>query len=228
MTVEISVGPPVLTINHGNTFMVTEQSGEITADSEQGLFASDTRFVSYYSISADGEPWTRVTSSTPTYYGSRIYLTNSDLITEKGPVPAGSLSLIVSRAMADGVHEDLDLVNYSLKPIGFNLEIAIRADFADLFEVKEHRSIRRGRIESAWDSHAGELRTSYSNSDFHRSLTYRIGSDANADYANGRITIPIELQPGASWHVCCNFILGDGDKPKEPEGTCLLGTEKTR
>ena len=228
MTVEISVGPPVLTINHSNTFMVTELSGEIAADSEQGLFASDTRFVSYYSISADGEPWTRVTSSTPTYYGSRIYLTNRDLTTEKGQVPAGSLSLIISRAVAQGVHEDLDLVNYSLKPIGFNLEIAIRADFADLFEVKSHRSIRRGRIESAWDSDAGELRTAYSNLDFHRCLIYRIGSEAHADYANGRITIPIDMQPGASWHVCCDYILGADDKLTDPGRTCLLKNEKTR
>jgi glycogen debranching enzyme len=59
-------------------------------------------------------------------------------------------------------------------------------------------------------------------------LIYRIGSDANADYANGRITIPIELQPGASWHVCCSYILGDGDKLWAPECTCLLKTENTR
>jgi hypothetical protein len=49
--------------------MVTELSGEIAANGEQGLFASDTRFVSYYAISANGEPWTRITSSTPIYYG---------------------------------------------------------------------------------------------------------------------------------------------------------------
>jgi hypothetical protein len=54
MSVEISVGPPVLTVNQGSTFMVTELSGEIAANGEQGLFASDTRFVSYYAISANG------------------------------------------------------------------------------------------------------------------------------------------------------------------------------
>src|ERR1700731_5362663 len=112
MSVEISVGPPVLTINHSNTFMVTELSGEITADSEQGLFASDTRFVSYYSITADGESWSRVTSSTPTYYGSRIYLTNRDLITEKGQVSAGSLSLIISLAVFHPGPEHFGLVHY--------------------------------------------------------------------------------------------------------------------
>jgi len=148
MSVEISVGPPVLTINQGSTFMVTELSGEIAANGEQGLFASDTRFVSYYAISANGEPWIRVTSSTPIYYGARIHLTNADLITEDIPVAAGTISLTISRGVAEGVHEDLDLVNYNRNPIRFNLEIAMRSDFADLFEVKSHRFIRRGRIET--------------------------------------------------------------------------------
>jgi hypothetical protein len=199
MSVEISVGPPVLTINNGSTFMVTELSGEIAANGEQGLFASDTRFVSYYAISANGEPWTRVTSSTPIYYGARIHLTNADLITEDIPVAAGTISLTISRGVAEGVHEDLDLVNYNRNPIKFNLEIALRSDFADLFEVKSHRFVRRGRIETQWDPHARELKTSYSNLDFNRALVYRISSDTRPDYANGRITFPIELQPGASW-----------------------------
>src|ERR1700719_4265070 len=113
MPVEISVGPPVLTINQGRTFMVTELSGEISANGEQGLFSSDTRFVSYYAISANGKPWTRVTSSTPIYYGARIHLTNGALITEDLPIAAGTISLTISRGVAEGLHEDFDLVNYS-------------------------------------------------------------------------------------------------------------------
>jgi SAM-dependent methyltransferase len=107
MAVEISVGPPVLTINQGSTFMVTELSGEIAANGEQGLFASDTRFVSYYAISANGDPWTPVTSGTPApvYYGARIHLTNGDLITEDIPVARGTIALTISRGVAEGVHE---------------------------------------------------------------------------------------------------------------------------
>ena len=63
MPVEVSVGPPVLTINQGSTFMVSDLSGEIAADSEQGVFAGDTRFVSSYRIFANGQPWVRLTSS---------------------------------------------------------------------------------------------------------------------------------------------------------------------
>jgi hypothetical protein len=55
MPVEISVGPPLLSINHGTTFMVTDLGGEIQADTEQGILADDTRFVSYYAISANGD-----------------------------------------------------------------------------------------------------------------------------------------------------------------------------
>jgi hypothetical protein len=42
MAVEINIGPPLLTINHGSTFMVTDLNGEIAADSEQGVFARET------------------------------------------------------------------------------------------------------------------------------------------------------------------------------------------
>ena len=41
MGAEIRVGPPVLTINRGSTFMVTEQNGEIDQTKAQGVFAED-------------------------------------------------------------------------------------------------------------------------------------------------------------------------------------------
>lgn len=41
MPIEVSVGPPVLTINQGSTFMVTEQDGQTTTKGELGVFAND-------------------------------------------------------------------------------------------------------------------------------------------------------------------------------------------
>ena len=150
MPFEISVGPPVLTINQGSTFMVTDLNGEIAADSEQGVFAGDTRFVSYYALFANGEPWVRLSSSPTSYFAARIHLTNPTITTEEGEIPAGTLALTVTRAVGDGIHEDLDLTNHGMKAIRFNLEIAIRSDFADLFEVKSHKFVRRGRVETEW------------------------------------------------------------------------------
>src|SRR5882724_12374088 len=166
MPVEIVVGPPVLSINHGATFMVTDLGGEIQADTEQGVFADDTRFVSYYAISANGVPWQRLSSAATMYYAERIYLTNAVVATEDGDIPVGTLSLVISRAIDDGIHEDLDLVNHGLVPVRFNLEIALRSDFADLFEVKAGHLVRRGRIVTQWQEGRGELETSYTNRDF--------------------------------------------------------------
>ena len=45
------------------------------------------------------------------------------------------------------MHEDLDITNHGRRPVRFNLEIAIRSDFADVFEVKAepHRPPRPHR-----------------------------------------------------------------------------------
>jgi len=222
MPVEISVGPPVLTINQGNTFMVTDLNGEIAADSELGVFADDTRFVSYYAIFANGYPWVRLTSATPMYYAARIYFTNPKVVTEQGDVSAGTLSLIISRTIGEGIHEDLDLTNYGSAPIQFNLEVALRSDFADLFEVKSHNFVRRGRIETEWDVRRGELRISYANQDFRRRLTYRLlNSSTHPHYANGRVTFEITLAPGAGWHSCCYYLLMYGQREHAPIYNCF-------
>src|SRR4051812_46716314 len=121
MPVEISVGPAVLTINQGRTFMVTAPDGSIQADSELGVFSDDTRFLSYYEVSANGQRWRSVTSAAVAYYAALVFLTNGEVVTEEAVIPAGTVSLQVRRAVGDGIHEDLDLINYNLLPVAFNL-----------------------------------------------------------------------------------------------------------
>jgi hypothetical protein len=43
MALEVTVGPPVLTINNGHSFLVSELGGSITPASDQGLYSADTR-----------------------------------------------------------------------------------------------------------------------------------------------------------------------------------------
>lgn len=217
MALEISVGPPVLTIHQNSTFMVTDLNGEITGEGELGVFASDTRFLSYYAISANGEPWTRLTSSATAYDRARIHLTNRPLATEEGDVAGGTLALTITRVVDEGIHEDLDVTNYSLDPVRFHLEIALRSDFADLFEVKEHEFVRRGHIRTEWSDERGELHTFYTNRDFRRRFTFHpFKSDSRPHYANGRISFPIELAPGASWHACCEYVLAHDEQVRAP------------
>jgi glycogen debranching enzyme len=209
----INVGPPVLTINQGSTFMVTQEDGQITNDGELGVFADDTRFVSYYAIFADGRSWTRLNSSTTAYYAARIYLTNPTIETEAGTIAPGTLGFVITRIAGDGIHEDLDITNYGLKQVRFNLEIAIRSDFADIFEVKSHHFVRRGNIITNWDEDNAKLVTVYTNRDFQRRFIYQVeNADSPPHVANGRITFAIDLLPGQCWH-CCGYLILDTGTP---------------
>jgi glycogen debranching enzyme len=209
----ISVGSPILTINHGSTFMVTDLNGHIHHEGHQGIFCDDTRYLSYYACYIDGYDWTRLSSTTTTYYAARVYLTNSKFTSRAGNVPEGSISLIISRTVEEGIHEELDLTNYGTQPVSFNLEIAMRSDFADIFEVETRQFVRRGRIETTWDREKKELRTSYTNGDFYRCLIYQIHNcTSTPHYANGRITFEVKLEPTESWHASCNYILVDNGR----------------
>ena len=113
MPVEIKVGPPVLTINQGTVFMVTDERGEINGSSEQGIFAGDTRLLSHHRLYINGIPWTLLTSATVQYYAVRIELTNPALSTDIGALAAAQVGLTVRRRVAQAIHEDLDLVSFA-------------------------------------------------------------------------------------------------------------------
>ena len=148
MSLEISVGPPQLAINEGNLVLLTELDGRIAFPSEKGLYFYDTRLIGSWSILANGQSWELLNSANIGHYASRIFLTNPELTTQEGSIPRHSLGLAVGRSLGEGMHEDqdLDVANYGSGPAHFNLEFAIRCDFADLFEVKANKIVRRGRI----------------------------------------------------------------------------------
>ncbi|MDQ2861560.1 MAG: amylo-alpha-1,6-glucosidase, partial [Pseudomonadota bacterium] len=131
MDLEVTVGPPRLAINQGYAVLITDQDGQIPWPTDKGFYHSDTRVISSWQISADGQPWRLLNSGNIAYYASRIFLTNPDLDTEIGKVPAGTLGLTIGRCLSGGLHEDVDLVNHGQKAVLFNLEIATRCDFAD-------------------------------------------------------------------------------------------------
>jgi glycogen debranching enzyme len=229
MAVKVGIGPPVVTINQGSTCMVTDLGGEITLESEQGVFADDTRFVGVYRIRSNGHPWIRLTSSATDYLSAKLYLVNQSFCTEeREQMPKDALSLIITRIAHNGIHEDLQITNHSLRCVRFNLELTLQSDFADLFEIKSHTFVRRAGIATEWNPDERELRTSYLNRDFHREFRYRIVlSDSAPEYANGQIVFRIEVQPGATWQACCEYILIMGNRVRAPAHGCQTGLEQT-
>lgn len=221
MALEVTVGPPVLTINSGHTFLVSELDGSISHASDQGLYSSDTRYLSGYQLYINGERWTLLNSGAITYYASQVHLINPTVVTEENVIAPGTVGLLLSRTLVEALHEDLDVRNFSSKHLHFILEILIRSDFADIFEVKAKAVTRRGHIQSNWSSDCQELATRYSVRDFRRCLVVRLKSSSKAEYANGRIAIDIDLPPGGAWHACCEYDLVANDKVRPAHAQCV-------
>ncbi|HXV00960.1 MAG TPA: glycogen debranching N-terminal domain-containing protein [Caulobacteraceae bacterium] len=222
MALEVTVGPPRLSINHGYGVLITELDGQINWPTDKGFYHSDTRVLSAWVIFADGQPWDLLNSGAITHYASRIHLANRALATESGQVPAHTVGLTISRCILGGVHEDLDIVNHGEGPVQFNLEIVIRADFADLFEVKSQKIVRRGRITTTWSARRARLQTAYRNDGFCRDLIVRaVDCDSPPVYANGRISFEVQLEPGGSWHSCLLYEIGDGETIDPAPRACV-------
>jgi len=222
MALEITVGAQKLVINQGVGFLVTEQDGEIGWPTDKGFYNADTRLVSTWMIFADGVKWELLNSGNVTYYAARIFLTNGAMLTADGVVPARSLGMVIGRSLGGGLHEDIDIVNHGRTPVRFNLEILVRSDFADLFEVKEDKIVRRGQITTEWSRRHSRLTTSYVNRDFRREIVITARkSGSKPVYANGRISFAVELEPGGAWHTCLTYAITEGDRICQAPRDCI-------
>jgi len=222
MAFKVQVGPPLISIHQGQTVLISEPDGQINWPSEKGLYFFDTRVVSSWAIYANGEPWELLNGGAISYYASRIFLTNRSFLTEDGTIAPRTLGCTISRSISGGMHEDLDITNNSMMPVRFQLEIALRCDFADIFEVKSGHIVRRGRITTDWSEPHQQLRTTYLNGDFGRAVTISpTRLPVRAVYANGRLSFEVALEPGKAWHCCLLYELADRDRNVAAPPDCV-------
>src|SRR5215469_8132571 len=217
MPIEVTVGPPVVTINHGNTFVLAELDGSVAPQTDEGFYCRDTRYVSKYEFYADGEHWLLQNSGAIAYYMSCAYLTNPPLLTEHGEILRSTLSLVFTRAVADGIVEDFEICNYGTMRARFNFEVALRTDFADIFEVKAKQVIRKGHVATRWLSESRQLINRYEHNGFTRSLiSHVVESSCLPTYTNGRVSFAIDLEPRAAWHGVLEHTFVEGAEDWHP------------
>ncbi len=223
MSFKVQVGPAQIAIHQGQTVLLTETDGRVSWPSKCGLYFRDTRVISAWAIYANGELWDLLNGGAVAPHAARIFLTNRAFETEDGPVAARTLGLVIGRHVDGGLHEDIEITNNSQKPVRFNLEVATRADFADIFEVKGDNIVRRGHIVTSWSARRQILRVTYRNRDFCREVILRTGEGNGRPtvYANGRLSFDIALKPGQAWHRCLIYDLVDGSKRFRASKECI-------
>ena len=179
-------------ILEGNTFVVSDRRGDIEASATDpaGLFSFDTRFLSKWVLTVDGQRLNSLSTDDLHYFEARFFL-----VPGTGTVYVDAkLSVIRVRAVGDGFREELSILNHEDKPVELELRIDAGSDFADLFEVKDalkKKGAYRNRIER------GRLVLGYKRETYERATLISATKPAEID-ENG-LTFKVRIEPHGQW-----------------------------
>ena len=178
----------------GNTFVVSDDRGDIEASpiDATGLFSFDTRFLSTWVLSVNGERLNALSVDDLQYFETRFFL-----VPGTGTVYVDAkLSVIRRRTVGGGFHEELTILNHSDKPVRLEVRLDAGCDFADLFEVKDALK-KKGKYYARVTG--GRLVLGYERKTFRRETSISASTPAKVD-KNG-LTFTVRLKPQASWQT---------------------------
>ncbi len=140
-----TAGGDIVTLLAGTTFCLSAASGDITPQGALGLFAGDARVISRWELRVDGESLLPMLALSEDPGSGRFILRRAPAHGE-----ADSTLLVVrDRTVGDELRETLTLENLGAASAAPNVTLAIDADFADVFAVKEGRATVGGVNASA-------------------------------------------------------------------------------
>jgi glycogen debranching enzyme len=186
------VSDTLVKILDGNTFVVSDAAGDIEASltDPTGLFSFDTRFLSKWVLTVNGERLNPLSVDDLHYFETRFFLvpgTGTVYIDAK-------LSVIRQRAVGDGFHEELTILNHESKPVTVAIRVDAACDFADLFEVKDALE-KKGAYQARVDG--GTLVLGYERETFRRET--KISSTAPAAVDENGLQFSVEIEAHGSW-----------------------------
>lgn len=179
-------------ILEGNTFVVSDKRGDIEASATDptGLFSFDTRFLSKWVLTVNGQRLNPLSTDDLHYFEARFFL-----VPGTGTVYVDAkLSVIRVRAVGDGFHEELSILNHQDKLVELQVRIDAGSDFADLFEVKDalkKKGTYRNRIER------GRLVLGYQRETYERATL--ISATKPAEIDKDGLTFKVRIEPHGQW-----------------------------
>jgi glycogen debranching enzyme len=202
----------------GNTFVVSDSSGDIEASMTDptGLFSFDTRYLSKWILTIDGQKLNPLSVDDLQYFETRFFLvpgTGTVYIDAK-------LSVIRQRAVGGGFHEELTILNHDEKAVDLTVRIEAASDFADLFEVKDALK-KKGEYSQRVED--GRLVLGYSRETYVRETW--ISATAPAAVDEQGLTFAVHIEPQHAWTTDLHVTTGMGvagtstDRPKYERGT---------
>ena len=206
----------------GNTFVVSEATGDIEATPTEpaGLFSIDTRYLSKWVLTVDGERLTALSYDDLQYYEARFFLVPG-LATH---YVDAKLSIIRERTVGGSFQETVTILNHDEKAVDLEIRMDAGCDFADLFEVKDEILNKKGEIYS--EVEPDKLRLGYRRGNFIRETI--ISSSAPARYDRNGLAYTVHLEPNEQWDTVIEvdtLALGPGGRDLRI-GLQLHGSER--
>jgi glycogen debranching enzyme len=197
----------------GNTFVVSDETGDIEASMTDptGLFSYDTRFLSRWVLTVNGERLNPLSVDDLQYFETRFFLvpgTGTVYIDAK-------LSVIRQRSVAHGFHEELTILNHAATPVTLAVRVEAACDFADLFEVKDALK-KKGRYTTKVERR--KLTLKYERGPFARATAITASAPATFD-AKG-LTFKVRIPAHGEWMTEIDVVterLGAGQSPTEAQ-----------
>ncbi|HZT46052.1 MAG TPA: glycogen debranching N-terminal domain-containing protein [Gaiellaceae bacterium] len=122
-----------LTILEGSTFCICDDLGDIY-EATGGFFADDTRYLSLFRLTVNGESPLLLSSGKVEYFSAAFYLRNP----LAGGLGQDSIAIIRERFVSEAMQDRIAIENVTTDPISFELALEVASDFADIFAVKEY------------------------------------------------------------------------------------------
>jgi glycogen debranching enzyme/putative sterol carrier protein len=176
----------------GNTFVVSDARGDLDASSTDptGLFSYDTRFLSTWTLTIDGNRLNTLSTDDLEYFETRFFL-----VPGTGTVYVDAKqSVIRQRTLCGGLHEQLTVINHDEDPVDLAVRVEVGSDFADLFEIKDDLA-KKGRYYTRVDD--GRLLLGYERQTFRRETLISTTAPARVDEHG--FSFDIHVQPQGEW-----------------------------
>jgi glycogen debranching enzyme len=211
------VSDDLVNILDGNTFVVSDSRGDIEASltDPTGLFSFDNRFLSTWVLTVDGERLNPLSVDDLQYFETRFFL-----VPGTGTVYVDAkLSVIRERAVGDGFHEELTILNHEDHSVALAVRLEAASDFADLFEIKDALK-KKGRYSAKVEN--GRLLLGYERETFRRETAISASTPAKLDEHG--LTFAAHVEPHGQWTTDLDVVTsataaGTRRRPKYGRGT---------
>ena len=236
--------PKTLHISQGRSVFESDSDGLIPSDSAYGFFVHEARVLSRYEYRINEIALRPIAVSSVrehSFLGYYVVFPPERSLTEKDlgsgemeEVSEQTVELRVSRYVGGGLHEDLDLTNFTQQETRFRFSILLAADFIDHNELHSGRQ-QHGKLawnwrknENNWElefdyvaEHEYDCQGESGRASLHRGVAVRIlNSSSEPRYKGNRISFEVELAPRATWHTCVDLVVQFENQSMHPAYSC--------